>query len=94
LSTILSSGETGLAGAMHQVMVNVALPVISAWARELGDIGLESRCLRTYTQAPALPENDLTRESRRLIGMGSPAPGACAQQGLLHLYKRTIHPPA
>ena len=74
------------------MMVNVALPVISAWARELGDTVLERRCLLAYTEAPALPENGLTREARRLIGMGSPAPGACTQQGLLHLYKRTIHP--
>ena len=80
-------------GRALEIAVNVALPVLDAWAEAAGDQTLRARCRQLYQSLPALQENTITREARRLAG-GSYLPkvhlGACRQQGLLHLYWKAV----
>ena len=80
-----------------ETAVNVALPTLEAWSRELKDRRLEAQCRKLYLEFPALQENTITREARRLLGndAGNDALeelswDACMHQGLLHLYYEAI----
>ena len=73
--------------------INVVLPTMAAWARGSGNAVLEARCRHLYTHLPALQENALSREARRLAGnpgLSGLALDACMQQGLLHLYRQAM----
>ena len=80
-------------GRALEMVVNVALPVLDAWAGTQEDPELRTRCRRLYLAMPALQENTITREARRLAG-GPYLPGlrlgACEQQGLMHLYRKAV----
>ncbi len=79
-------------GRAAEMSVNVVLPVLTAWAEQRGDAALRERRRRLYAHHPPLPENGLTREARRLLGACPDPIGACAQQGLLHLYRQATAP--
>ena len=87
--------ETALIGRGRalEMAVNVALPTLDAWGGIQGDPGLRELCRRLYLEMPALQENTITREARRLAG-GPYLPRlrlrACEQQGLMHLYRREV----
>ena len=85
-------------GRARELAANVALPFTHALARTRGDGELESASLEIFGRLPALQENALTREMRRILadsGKSVGPGGARRQQGLIHLYKgmtrRTLH---
>ncbi len=73
------------------LIVNVVLPILDAYARETGQAVLQNRIHEAYNDFPALMENELTRRMRNQLGSadaGRSFPrGARFQQGLLHLCK-------
>ncbi len=70
------------AGRAREIVVNAVLPLLAA----LGGSGAEDLFMRY----PALPENALTREARRLTGAKGMRLSACEQLGLLRLYRGSI----
>ena len=70
------------AGRARDVVVNAVLPLLAA----LGNADAEGLFLRY----PALPENSLTREARRLTGAQGTRLSACEQLGLVRLYRSSI----
>ena len=90
LSSMLSARPFVGAGRARELAVNVALPFAHAVARARGDGDLESASLEMFGRLPALQENSVTREMRRLLaesGKRVVPGGARRQQGLMHLYK-------
>ncbi|MDE2838528.1 MAG: DUF2851 family protein [Chloroflexota bacterium] len=69
-------------GRAREIVVNAALPLLAA----TGNADAEGLFLRH----PALPENSLTREARRLTGARGMRLSACEQMGLLRLYRGSI----
>ena len=69
-------------GRAREVVVNAVLPLLAA----VGDPHAEDLFMRY----PALPENTLTREARRLTGAKGMRLSACEQLGLLRLYRGSI----
>ena len=70
------------AGRAREIAVNAALPALAA----AGASGAEG----VYLRFPALPENALTKEARRLAGAAGTRLSACEQIGLIRLYRRGI----
>jgi hypothetical protein len=80
-------------GRAGDMAVNVVLPFLSAWATEQRDAALAERSLGMYRRMPALQENEVTREMRRLLGAPArrfEAWSARRQQGLMHLYRGAV----
>ena len=72
--------------------MGAVLPALAAEAAALRDRRL-ARCVNAaYERFPALPDNTLTREARRLLGPRARAMrlGACEHQGLMHLYRLAV----
>ena len=85
---VSASIGTGRAGDM---VVNVVLPFIHAYASAGRLSGLGTTALEMYRGFPGLAGNEITREMKRLLGQESGAAtymGARRQQGLIHLYRR------
>ena len=83
-------GGTALVGTgrAREIAVGAVLPVLAA----VGDRRL-CRCVHAaYDRFPALPDNTLTREARRLLGPRAQAMrfSACEHQGLMRLYRRAV----
>ena len=98
LSSLLEARPFVGAGRARELAANVALPFTHARARAAGDLELESASLEMFGRLPALQENSVTREMRRLLadmGKSIRPGGARRQQGLMHLYKsmtrRSVH---
>ena len=98
LSSMLEARPFVGKGRASEIAVNVALPFAHAMAKARGDGELESASLEMFGRLPALQENSVTREMRRILvgaGKGIGPGGARRQQGLVHLYKgmtrRTMH---
>ncbi len=98
LSSILEARPFVGGGRARELAANVALPFTHARARATGDLELESASLEMFGRLPALQENSVTREMRRLLadmGKSIRPGGARRQQGLIHLYKsmtrRSVH---
>lgn len=70
------------AGRAREIVVNAVLPLLAG----RGDFGAEE----LFVRYPALPENALTREARRLTGAKGMRLSACEQLGLLRLYRGSI----
>ena len=77
-----SAGALIGAGRAREIVVNAVLPLLAA----TGNSDAEDLFLRH----PALPENSLTREARRLTGARAMRLSACEQMGLLRLYRGSI----
>lgn len=72
------------------MVVNVVLPCLMAYARETGDGQLQTLLAQVYVQAPLLAENAIVREmTLRLFGAQGKGvvDTACRQQGLIQLFK-------
>ena len=76
----------------RDILVNVLLPFLHAYAESIGDEGLRSTAAEAYAKAPKLQENEITREMRRLCGIeASLKLTARSQQGLIHIYRTSVH---
>ncbi len=85
--------EGALVGASRaaDIVVNVALPWLTASARLEGDAALAERCLDAYRAHPPLAANRLTRRMAAMLderGAGEVPRTAAVQQGMIGLYKR------
>ncbi len=72
--------------------MGAVLPGLAAEAAVLGDRRLAREVGAMYERFPALPDNTVTREARRLLGPRALAMrlDACEHQGLMHLYRRAV----
>ncbi len=90
LSDMLSAKPFVGAGRGRELMANAALPFTHALGRRRGDEELSRASLEMFGRLPALQENSVTREMRRILaeaGKSVGPGGARRQQGLMHLYK-------
>ena len=71
----------------REIVINVVLPVILAYAEETEDYTLKTACRELLLQAPKLQSNALTRRLAKLAGLPQKTYSACEQQGMLHLAK-------
>ena len=76
----------------RDIVVNVALPFLSAHARQRGDLAVAERAETAYREAPRLQGNRrLTEVAHRLLvppsRLAAVAVNACRQQGLLEIYR-------
>ena len=95
LSFLLEARPYVGTGRARELAANVVLPFTHASARGRGDAELESASLDMFGRLPALQENSVTREMRRLLadaGKSIRPGGARRQQGLIHLYKGMTRP--
>ncbi|GDX70917.1 hypothetical protein LBMAG38_20080 [Chloroflexota bacterium] len=78
------------------IVVNVLLPLLSAWGLVTGDRDLSEAAREVYTTHPALASNWITREVGRRIGIGGrevPAVRrASVQQGMIDLWEGPCRP--
>ena len=75
-------------GRASDMVVNVVLPFMHAYGGVRGSEATVETSVRLYREHPALPDNDVAAEMRRLLNAPDAAVGAMRQQGLLHLYRR------
>lgn len=85
--------EAALVGASRaaDIVVNAALPWLTATARLEGGAVLAGRCLGAYRAHPPLAANRLTRRMAAMLGERGAAElprTAAVQQGMIGLYKR------
>ena len=87
-------GGTALVGTgrAREMAVGAVLPTLAADAAARGDRPLARRVRAAYERFPALPDNTLTREARRLLGPRARAMrlSACEHQGLMRLYRLAV----
>ena len=87
------TGDAGTligAGRAREAAVNAVLPVIAAQAMIEAQAGMSDAAAEAYRRFPALPDNSVTREARRLAGAQGMRLSACEQLGLMRLYRRGI----
>ena len=78
-------------GRAHDILVNIALPFLHAYATESDSGELADAAQAAYAAAPKLQENEITREMRRLCNIGRNVKvTARRQQGLIHLYRKAL----
>ena len=70
--------------------MNAVLPVIAARVMIEAQAGMSDAAAEAYRRFPALPDNSVTREARRLAGAQGMRLSACEQLGLMRLYRRGI----
>jgi hypothetical protein len=84
---LIGSGRSG------EMVINVVLPGLLAWARESEDGHLAAALRSIYLAYPCLPENSITRLMQQQLlrphGLAKTGQRLCAihQQGLIQLYK-------
>ena len=78
----------------REIVINVVLPLVAAWAKRGGDGALYAKAVALYAAHPSMGSNSLLRESLHFLtsrGFGSVSPrGARNQQGAIHLYKSIL----
>ena len=75
----------------RDIVVNVALPCLHAYGTTRGDDSLAQVALEAYAKAPKLQDNEITREMRRLCGIGKEVKmTARRQQGMIGLYRSAV----
>ena len=73
------------------MLVNITLPFLHAYAAETDNVELADTAQAAYAAAPKLQDNEITREMRRLLDIGSEVKmTARRQQGMIQLYKRVV----
>ena len=73
------------------IVVNVSLPLLHAFAGHIDDQALADTALDAYTTVPKMQDNEITREMRRLCNIDNDVKlTARRQQGLIHLYKTAV----
>ena len=81
----------------REMAVNVVLPFMHALAGLRRDMTLGTRCLEVYRSFPGLADNEITRETKRLLTSQSRSvtiEGARRHQGLIHIYNVMTRPEA
>lgn len=79
-------------GRTRDMLVNIALPFLQAYAAEIGNGDMADAAQAAYAAAPKLQDNEITREMQRLLNIGSEVKlTARRQQGLIHIYKSVVH---
>ena len=87
-------------GRAQEMMVSVVLPFLHCWAGVAGDAPLSGLCVQMYRRCPRSPDNEITREMRRLLepqGGADLFNSARRQQGSTPLYRalyRGVETPA
>ena len=76
------SGALVGAGRARETVVNAVLPLLAAAGNPQAE--------EVFIRCPALSENSLTREARRLTGAQGMRLSACEQLGLVRLYRGSI----
>lgn len=78
-------------GRARDLLINIALPFLHAYATEQGNGELADAAQTSYVAAPKLQDNEITREMRRLCNIGRDVKmTARRQQGLIHLYRNAL----
>ena len=78
-------------GRTRDMLINIALPFLHAYATEQGGDELMYAAQAAYAAAPKLQENEITREMRRLCNIGRAVKmTGRRQQGLIHLYRKAL----
>lgn len=78
-------------GRARDMLINIALPFLHAHAVERGNAELSDAAQAAYASAPKMQENEITREMRRLCGIGREMKvSARRQQGMIGLYKVAV----
>ena len=73
------------------IVVNVSLPLLHAYAGHIEDQPLSDAAMDAYANVPKMLDNEITREMRRLCNIDSDVKlTARRQQGLIHLYKTAV----
>ncbi len=88
------SGRLVARGRAQDIVTNVVLPFVHAWATSEGDPMRANRALSLYRHQPGAPDNTITRDLGGLLfgsPSGSHAMSARRQQGLIHLAKTYCH---
>ena len=75
-------------GRTSDMVVNVVLPFMHAYGGVRGSEAVVERSVRLYEEHPALPDNEVTAEMKRLLGAPAGVSSAMRQQGLLHMYRQ------
>ena len=79
-------------GRARDMLVNITLPFLNAYAAETDNGELADTAQAAYAAAPKLQDNEITREMRRLLNIGSEVKmTARRQQGLIHISKSAVH---
>ena len=79
-------------GKSREIVINVVLPLLLAYAEEADDFELAALVKQTYKSAPRLQSNELTRKMEGQLGLDAEVAAlrkisACDQQGLIHMAK-------
>ena len=77
-------------GRAGDMVVNVVLPFLHAYAAIAQSSALRRSCVEVYHALPKLEDNEITREMKRLLHREADPPleiRARRQQGLIHLYR-------
>ena len=91
LLTVTGGGGSLIgAGRAREAAVNAVLPVIAAQAMIEALPAMSDAAAEAYRRFPALPDNSVSREARRLAGAQGMRLSACEQLGLMRLYRRGI----
>jgi len=78
-------------GRALDMLVNIALPFLHAYASEIDNGELAESAHAAYNIAPKLQENEITREMRRLLNIDRGVKmTARRQQGMIWLYRRAL----
>ncbi len=78
-------------GRAQDMLINIALPFLHAYAVERSNGELADAAQAAYATAPKMQDNEITREMRRLCNIGKELKlTARRQQGLIHLYKNAL----
>ena len=78
-------------GRARDMLINIALPFLHAYAAATGDKALADTAQAAYAAAPKLQDNEITREMRRLLNTDRELKmTARRQQGMIHLYRRAL----
>ena len=78
-------------GRARDMLINIALPFLHAYAVGRGSGGLADAAQAAYASAPKLQENEITREMRLLLNIGKEVKvTARRQQGMVGLYRETV----
>ena len=73
------------------IVVNVSLPLLHAYAGHIDDQSLSEAAMDAYAKLTKMQDNEITREMRRLCNIDSNVKlTARRQQGLIHLYKTAV----
>lgn len=74
-------------GRAREIIVNQALPFLLADSMRTGNVALATQALYAFLNVGPLPDNQLFRYMKSLLGLEKVGRwNACAQQGLLHVY--------